>query len=91
MDGVQDLRLGAPPLARALLEQPERVAVAEPDVAQLGLLDRRRVGDGGRARGQATFEGYGGDRGRVGALLGGERDGPAKRRGPTRRLTEDSS
>ena len=83
MDGVKDLFLGAPPLARALLEQPERVEVPELEVDQLGLHDRRGVGDRGGARRQAAFEGQRGDRCRVGALLGGERDAVSQRRRST--------
>ncbi len=39
VDRVQDLLLGAPALARSLLEEPERVAVAVAQVADLRLLE----------------------------------------------------
>src|SRR5665647_36346 len=55
IDGVQDLFCGPPTLTWALLEQPERVAVAEPDVSQLRLLYRGGVGDRGGSRRQSTL------------------------------------
>jgi hypothetical protein len=63
----------APPLRRALLEEPDGVPVTPTGVAQPGLLKRRGVGDDHRRRRQPLPEGHPGDDGAVGGLLDIER------------------
>ena len=78
---VLDLRRGAPALRRPLLEQPERVAVAVVEVAQLALLEGRGQRDRGGPRRQPAPYGDGGDRRGVLGLLGRQVDPSPPTRG----------
>ncbi len=72
--GVEDLLGRAPALRRPLLEQPERVAVAELHVAHLRLLHGGRDRDGRGPRRHPALHRDGGDGGGVARLVGRPRE-----------------
>src|SRR6266550_2966336 len=83
--GCHELARRSPALGRALLEEPDRVAVAVREVLQLRLLERGGESDGYRVIGKSHALADGGDRRRVGRLVGAERVGLVVQRDATSR------